>query len=112
MEKNNLHKKQKKILEILKINPLNPPTLEEMGRKCNISAPSIVFHHLKQLEKKGYIRKKNGKYKILDITKNDLEKLENEIFELRAEIETIKDILKDSAIYKLYKFNKQKTNDK
>jgi repressor LexA len=52
-----LHPKQKKLLEILKNNISDPLTLEEMALKADINAPSIVYHHLKQLEKKGFLKR-------------------------------------------------------
>ena len=52
-----LHPKQLKLLEILKANISDPLTTEELAEQLDVSAKSVVFHHIKQLEKKGYLKR-------------------------------------------------------
>lgn len=52
-----LHPKQEKLLEILKTHIADPLTMEELADELNVSAKSVVFHHIKQLEKKGYLKR-------------------------------------------------------
>ncbi len=52
-----LHPKQAELLEILKTHISDPLTMEELADRLNISAKSVVFHHIKQLEKKGYLKR-------------------------------------------------------
>ena len=52
-----LHPKQKKLLEILKTHIADPLTLEELAERIGAGAKSVVFHHLKQLEKKGLLKR-------------------------------------------------------
>ena len=57
MTKNNLHRVQKKLLELLIKNIDNPLTIREMRDLLNLSSTSVVVYHLRQLEKKGYLKK-------------------------------------------------------
>ena len=69
-----LHKKQLELLRLLSKNIESPLTIRKLQTLLNLSSPSLVHHHIKQLEKKKYIRRNpnNPKdYKIL----NDPEKL-------------------------------------
>ena len=52
-----LHPKQEELLEILKTNISDPLTMEELADRLNVSGKSVVFHHIKQLEKKGYLKR-------------------------------------------------------
>ena len=52
-----LHPKQARLLEILQANLSDPLTMEELAERLNISSKSVVFHHIKQLEKKGYLKR-------------------------------------------------------
>ena len=52
-----LHPKQTELLEILKTNISDPLTMEELADRLNVSGKSVVFHHIKQLEKKGYLKR-------------------------------------------------------
>lgn len=52
-----LHPKQEQLLEILKTNISDPLTMEELADRLNVSGKSVAFHHLKQLEKKGYLKR-------------------------------------------------------
>ncbi len=57
MKVKNLHPTQKKLLDILVKNNDDPPTIRAMQDILDISSPSVVAHHLDQLEKKGYLKK-------------------------------------------------------
>lgn len=50
-----LHEKQKKLLELLLKNQADPLSIREIQEMLSISSTSVVAHHLKQLERKGYI---------------------------------------------------------
>lgn len=52
-----LHPKQVELLEILKTNISDPLTMEELADRLRVSSKSVVFHHVKQLEKKGYLKR-------------------------------------------------------
>lgn len=52
-----LHPKQQELLEILKTHISDPLTMEELSERLNVSGKSVVFHHIKQLEKKGYLKR-------------------------------------------------------
>ena len=52
-----LHPKQAQLLSILKTNISAPLTMEELAERLNVSSKSVVFHHIKQLEKKGYLKR-------------------------------------------------------
>jgi repressor LexA len=64
-----LHLKQKKILELLKEHRDNPLTIKDLSAKVGIDSPGVLYHHIEQLEKKGYIKRNpnNSKdYVVLD----------------------------------------------
>lgn len=52
-----LHPKQEQLLSILEKNQNNPLPLSELVRQMNVSSNNLVLHHLKQLEKKGYLKR-------------------------------------------------------
>jgi repressor LexA len=52
-----IHPTQKALLQLLKENIDNPKTIRELQEDLNISSPSIVQHHIQQLEKKGYLKR-------------------------------------------------------
>ncbi|MBE6421655.1 MAG: MarR family transcriptional regulator [Elusimicrobium sp.] len=52
-----LHPKQTELLEILRTHISDPLTMEELAERLNVSGKSVVFHHIKQLEKKGYLKR-------------------------------------------------------
>jgi repressor LexA len=51
-----LHSKQKAILEILKRGEENL-SLRDIAEEIGVNSPNTVLHHIKQLEKKGYLRR-------------------------------------------------------
>ena len=55
-----LHSTQKKLLKLLKNNIEEPLTIRELQAELDISSPSVVYHHILQLEKKGYLRRNPG----------------------------------------------------
>jgi repressor LexA len=52
-----LHETQNSLLTLLKDNICDPLTIRELQEELNISSPSVVHHHIQQLEKKGYLRR-------------------------------------------------------
>ncbi|MES2676896.1 MAG: S24 family peptidase [Pseudomonadota bacterium] len=65
-----LHPKQEQLLSILEKNQNNPLSLAQMVREVNASSNNLVLHHLKQLEKKGYLKRNEynqSDYQVLTI---------------------------------------------
>jgi len=52
-----LHEKQLKLLELLKDNSDSPLTIKDLRATLEITSPGILYHHLAQLEKKGYLKR-------------------------------------------------------
>jgi repressor LexA len=52
-----LHTTQLALLELLKENITDPLTVRDLQDNLGISSPSVVYHHLRQLEKKGYLKR-------------------------------------------------------
>lgn len=52
-----LHPKQSKILEFLKKNFGSPLTINDLYDELDIDSPGVLYHHLGQLEKKGYLKR-------------------------------------------------------
>ena len=53
----NLHPTQRKLLELLEENIDDPLTIRELQDQLDLSSPSLVAHHIQQLEKKGYLKR-------------------------------------------------------
>lgn len=52
-----LHPTQKSLLELLSKTVEDPLTMNELREELGVSSTSVIFHHIKQLEKKGYLRR-------------------------------------------------------
>ncbi len=52
-----LHISQEKLLLILKNNVDSPLTIREIQEELGLASPSVVHHHIQQLEKKGYLKR-------------------------------------------------------
>ena len=52
-----LHSIQQKLLNILEDTIIDPLTVRELQDALKASSPSVVHHHILQLEKKGYLRR-------------------------------------------------------
>lgn len=52
-----LHKNQQKLLELLAQTQGVGLTFRQMQEELGVSSPSVVQHHISQLEKKGYIKR-------------------------------------------------------
>jgi repressor LexA len=66
---NDLHPKQIKLLQLLKDNIDAPLMMSELSEEAEIYSPGVLYHHIRQLEKKGYLKRNpdNPKdYNILD----------------------------------------------
>lgn len=65
-----LHPNQEQLLSILTKNQDNPLSLADLVREMNVSSNNLVLHHLKQLEKKGYLKRNendSSNYQVLTI---------------------------------------------
>ena len=70
-----LHEKQSKLLKLLEKTIDNPLSLREIQEELDISAPSLVHHHIQQLEKKGYLRRNPSNprdYQILKVPEREI----------------------------------------
>ena len=66
---NDLHPKQIKLLQLLKDNIDFPLTMSALSEEAEIHSPGVLYHHIRQLEKKGYLKRNpdNPKdYNIMD----------------------------------------------
>lgn len=52
-----LHPQQQKLLELLIDNREDPLTFRDLQARLKMSSPSVVAHHVAQLEKKGYLKR-------------------------------------------------------
>lgn len=52
-----LHSTQERLLELLTENITEPLTMRELMGELGLASPSVVHHHIQQLEKKGYLRR-------------------------------------------------------
>jgi repressor LexA len=52
-----LHKNQLLLLKLLEQNINSPLTIRELQDALGVSSPSVVSHHIQQLEKKGYLKR-------------------------------------------------------
>jgi len=55
-----LHPTQERLLKLLKENLTDPLTVRELQTELGLSSPSVVQHHIQQLEKRGYLRRTPG----------------------------------------------------
>lgn len=53
----NLHKNQERLLALLANNIDSPLSIRELKYELGLSSPSLVHHHISQLEKKGYLKR-------------------------------------------------------
>ena len=56
-KRDQLHETQQKLLKLLKQNIDDPLTIRELQEELGLSSPSVVQHHIQQLEKRGYLRR-------------------------------------------------------
>lgn len=56
-KRHQLHETQEKLLTLLKQHIDDPLTIRELQEELRLSSPSVVQHHIQQLEKKGYLRR-------------------------------------------------------
>jgi len=52
-----LHEKQIKLLQLLAANQESPLTIRELQEVLELSSTSLVHHHVKKLEEKGYLKR-------------------------------------------------------
>lgn len=78
MGEENLTQKQRKILKFIHqtIEEDNcPPTIREIGKRFAIKSTRGVVDHLKSLQKKGWIKRKRGKARGIELTQPKVDKL-------------------------------------
>ena len=72
MEK--LTRRQNDVLDYVKsyiVSHGYPPTVREIGKALDISSPATIHAHLKNIEKKGFIRKDNSKNRAIELLVNN-----------------------------------------
>lgn len=52
-----LHPKQIKLLQVLRDNIDMPLTMKELSEIADITSPGVLYHHIRQLEKRGYLKR-------------------------------------------------------
>lgn len=52
-----LHPTQQQLLELLEETITDPLTIRDLQVKLRVSSPSVIHHHIQQLENKGYLRR-------------------------------------------------------
>jgi repressor LexA len=52
-----LHPTQEKLMHLLEVTIDEPLTIRELQDRLGLSSPSLVQHHIQQLEKKGYLKR-------------------------------------------------------
>ena len=74
MKISTLTKNQKAILDFIKSFQKNkgyPPTLEEIGKKFKLSSPATSYQYINTLRKKGYVQRKKGYARSIEIYQNN-----------------------------------------
>ena len=74
MKNKKLHPTQKKLLDILLKNTDDQLSIRDMQEILNVSSTSVIAHHLKQLEKNGYLKKNPYNPKDYQVIKGSPEK--------------------------------------
>lgn len=69
-----LHPVQKRLLDLLLSNIDDPLTVRQLQDELGVSSPSVVQHHIRQLEKNGYLRRNPGNPRDYQILADDPEK--------------------------------------
>lgn len=70
MEKKKLTKRQEEVLTFIKKYSAEhgyPPAIREICAGVGLSSPATVFVHIKNLEKEGYIKSTNNKFRTIEI---------------------------------------------
>lgn len=62
-----LHPKQIKLLQILRKNINMPLTMKELSEEAGITSPGVLYHHIRQLEKRGYLKRNPENYRDYNI---------------------------------------------
>ena len=76
---NDLHPRQIKLLQLLKDHIDSPLMMTELSEEAEIYSPGVLYHHLRQLERKGYLKRnpdnpKDYNIDIPFIVRNKIEK--------------------------------------
>lgn len=70
-----LHAKQNALLKLLKKNVREPLSMKDLSEAVDIESPGVLYYHLEQLEKKGYLKRNpdNSKdYVVLDLPESSV----------------------------------------
>lgn len=69
-----LHPTQKQLLSLLKTHADDPLTMRDLRDELGLSTHSLVLHHIRQLEKNGYIKRNPGNSRDYQIVLGEPEK--------------------------------------
>lgn len=69
-----LHPTQESLIGLLKQHADDPLTMRELQEELELSSPSVVLHHIRQLEKKGYLRRNPSNPQDYQILADDQDK--------------------------------------
>jgi repressor LexA len=65
-----LTKKQRAVLDVIRATVAEkgyPPTVREIGAKLGVKSPYAILRHLRELERKGYLKRSDGTRRTLTI---------------------------------------------
>ena len=99
MAKKNMTKRQKEILAYIWSyvdRKGRPPTIREIGEKCNISSTSVVNYNLNRLSEQGYLEREKDVSRGLRLTEKAFAKFGELSDSLRDTINTVADNLSES----------------
>lgn len=86
MKKDSLTKRQNDVLSFLKKYIAEhgyPPTIREICDGVKLSSPATVFVHIKNLEKNGYVKSSNNKFRTLELlVDNEYENKNEEVIKV------------------------------
>jgi len=86
MKTDNLTKRQADVLKFIKKYTAAhgyPPTIREICNGVNLSSPATVFVHIKNLEKAGYVRSSNNKFRTLELlVENEYEEKNEDVIKV------------------------------
>ncbi|MBQ6841000.1 MAG: transcriptional repressor LexA [Bacilli bacterium] len=86
MKNENLTKRQSDVLKFIKKYTAAhgyPPTIREICEGVNLSSPATVFVHIKNLEKAGYVRSSNNKFRTLELlVENEYEEKNEDVIKV------------------------------
>ena len=91
MAREDLHPTQQELLRLLATNVSDPLSLRALQSEVGASSPSVIAHHLGQLEKKGYLKRNPNDPNQIQVQTLVLKKIEGGLVD-RDQIYKIPDV--------------------